>query len=66
MHQTVPSTVAVLGHGAWHSSWHRAMTQRALATDRPTEVHCLPGGHSPFLTRPEELAEPLASSVNRI
>ncbi|HEX4251764.1 MAG TPA: alpha/beta fold hydrolase [Pseudonocardia sp.] len=29
--------------------------------DSPTEVHSLPGGHSPFLTRPAELAELLAT-----
>ncbi|GHJ33514.1 alpha/beta hydrolase [Streptomyces hygroscopicus subsp. sporocinereus] len=33
--------------------------------DRPTEVLSLPGGHSPFLTRPDQLAELLAPVVNR-
>jgi pimeloyl-ACP methyl ester carboxylesterase len=33
----------------------------AVTPDLPTEVHSLPGGHSPFLTRPAELAEVLAT-----
>ncbi|MFD5828512.1 alpha/beta fold hydrolase [Lentzea sp. NPDC060358] len=33
--------------------------------DNPFAVHSLPGGHSPFLTRPDELAELLARIVRR-
>jgi pimeloyl-ACP methyl ester carboxylesterase len=36
-----------------------------VAPDRKTEVQSLPGGHSPFLTRPEELAALLVPLANR-
>jgi pimeloyl-ACP methyl ester carboxylesterase len=36
-----------------------------VAPDRKTEVHSLPGSHSPFLTRPDELATLLVSFANR-
>lgn len=35
------------------------------APDRPFEVHSLPGGHSPFLTRPDELGRLLAGIAGR-
>jgi pimeloyl-ACP methyl ester carboxylesterase len=36
-----------------------------VAPDRKTEVHSLPGGHSPFLTRPDELAALLVPFASR-
>ncbi|HLU56501.1 MAG TPA: alpha/beta fold hydrolase [Pseudonocardia sp.] len=36
-----------------------------VTPDRKTEVHSLPGGHSPFLTRPDGLAALLAATVRR-
>jgi pimeloyl-ACP methyl ester carboxylesterase len=36
-----------------------------VAPDRKTEVYSLPGGHSPFLTRPDELAALLVPFANR-
>ncbi len=36
-----------------------------VTPDLKTELHSLPGAHSPFLTRPDELAELLASTANR-
>ncbi|OZM75416.1 alpha/beta hydrolase [Pseudonocardia sp. MH-G8] len=37
-----------------------------VAPDTKTEVHSLPGAHSPFLTRPDELATVLASLAERV
>ena len=37
-----------------------------LVPDLPTEVHSLPGGHSPFLTRPAELAALLATVAKAV
>jgi pimeloyl-ACP methyl ester carboxylesterase len=36
-----------------------------VAPDQKTEVYSLPGSHSPFLTRPDELAALLGSFANR-
>jgi pimeloyl-ACP methyl ester carboxylesterase len=36
-----------------------------VAPDHTTEVHSLPGGHSPFLTRPDELAALVAATAHR-
>ncbi|GAA5166139.1 MULTISPECIES: alpha/beta hydrolase [Amycolatopsis] len=37
----------------------------AVAPERPFHVHSLPGGHSPFVTRPAELAKVLAATALR-
>ncbi len=72
-----PSTVG-LGEVVPHAAWRTrpsdyivclddaglpAEMQRAIATHAGAAVHELPGGHSPFLVRPEAFAELVTSMI---
>jgi pimeloyl-ACP methyl ester carboxylesterase len=72
-----PSTIGlgeIVPHAAWRSrpsdyivclddAGLPAEMQRAIATRAGAEIHELPGGHSPFLVRPEAFAELVTSIV---